>query len=293
MRGFVSCVVMIIALIAIAFSQPSPRVNPIDDATLVRVPAGEFVMGNDVADIDRMWRRLGWDPNWKQHTRSEQPAHRVRLDGFWMYRDLVTVAQYRKFCGATSRQMPQVPTWGWKENHPVVNVSWVDAKAYCAWAKGRLPSEAEWEYAASGGKGRTTFIWGNDLPRDRKVANLADESFRRAKYYGPSFRNFQNYDDGYPYTSPVDAYPANGLGLRDMTGNVWQWCEDRYAADYYRNSPISNPKGPAQGSRRVLRGGAFDTPPEMTRVNRRLSNNPDVRQEEKGFRCVQDAPGRR
>lgn len=244
------------------------RTNPVDGATMVRIPGGEFVMGSSAEDIDRVWRKFGWPEAWKQHTQSEQPARRVRVSGFWIYRDDVTVAQYRRFCRATRRTMPPAPEWGWHENHPVVNVSWHDAKAYCAWAKGRLPSEAEWEYAARGGKAHTIFGWGDDFPTGR-VANVADESYKKARHYNSNFRLFGLYNDGYTYTSPVDAFPANGYGLRDMAGNVWQWCEDR-----------------SDAARRVLRGGAYDTPPEMTRVARRVGNSPDVHHDEKGFRVV-------
>jgi formylglycine-generating enzyme required for sulfatase activity len=258
---------------------------------MVHVPAGEFVMGSSADDIDRMWRAFGWPAEWKQHTRGEQPAHRVRLGGFWMYRDCVTVAQYRKFCEATGRPMPAAPFWGWGDDHPVVNVNWHDAKAYCTWAGGRLPSEAEWEYAARGGntgvggRPRTVFVWGDEMPRER-VANLADASFMKSRYYHPRFRLFEGYDDGHTHTSPVGAFPPNGHGLRDMAGNVWQWCEDWSDDDYYRTSAVDNPRGPKDGTRRVLRGGAFDTTPEITRIARRISNSPDVRHDEKGFRCV-------
>jgi formylglycine-generating enzyme required for sulfatase activity len=268
------------------------RTNPIDGAEMVYIPPGEFIMGTGPEEIDRIWKKLRWPEAWKQYTKSEQPAHRVRLDGFWMYRSNVTVAQYRKFCAATRRSMPAAPVWGWTDTHPIVNVSWEDAKAYCSWARGRLPYEAEWEYAARGGntglggKPRTVFVWGDAYPRSA-VANLAEESFKKSRYYNPNFTLFHGYEDGYTHTSPVSAFPPNGFGLLDMAGNVWQWCEDWSDADYYRHSPAVNPHGPSRGQRRVLRGGAFDTTPDMTRIARRISNVPGIRHDEKGFRCVQ------
>lgn len=265
--------------------------NPIDGAELVVIPPGEFIMGNDPGDIDRIWAMFKWPDAWKQHTKSEQPAHRVRISGFRMYRHLVTVQQYRHFCDATGRPLPDAPSWGWLDSHPMVNVNWEDAKAYCAWAGGRLPYEAEWEYAASGGntgidgRPRTVFVWGDAFPKEQ-VANLADHQFKQSKDYHPRFDLFDGYDDGYTYTSPVGAFPPNHFGLYDMAGNVWQWCEDWNDAEYYARSPASDPHGPNEGTLRVLRGGAFDTPPAMTRITRRISNRPEVRHDEKGFRCV-------
>jgi predicted permease len=116
----------------------SQRVNPIDGAEMVFIPPGAFLMGSDAAELDQIWRKFNWPESWKQHTLSEQPAHQVRVDGFWMYRRNVTVAQYRKFCAATKRSMPAAPSWGWDDNYPIVNVSWEDARAYCKWAGARL-----------------------------------------------------------------------------------------------------------------------------------------------------------
>lgn len=269
------------------------RTNPIDGAEMVFIPPGEFLMGSDPEEIARIWKKFEWKDEEIRFTKGEQPAHRVRVAGFWMYRNNVTVAQYRKFCAATGRAMPPTPAWGWTERNPIVNVSWEDAKAYCAWAGGRLPYEAEWEYAARGGKTglsgqtRTVFVWGDALPTDR-VANLADTSFKQSRYYNPNFHLFPGYNDGYAYAAPVGTFPPNSFGLYDMAGNVLQWCEDWFAEDYYRNSPHNNPRGPKRGTSRVLRGGAFDTTPTITRISRRLSNRPDIRHDEKGFRCVQE-----
>lgn len=287
---FVSDTSMIDFLAYLTLTSADSRVNPVDQAEMVFIPGGEFVMGSDPADIDRVWKKFGWPEAWKAHTKNEQPAHKVKVKGFWMYRDMVTVAQYRKFCKATNRAMPPTPEWGWHEMHPVVNVNWADAKAYCSWAKGRLPYEAEWEFAAQGGKGkeRTIFVWGDDYPTKRKVANLADSQFKKSRFYNSNFHIFPNYDDGYTYTSPVAAYPANGYGLRDMAGNVWQWCEDWSDVTYYSKSPYEDPRGPTIGTKRIIRGGAFDIPCEIARLSRRVSMEPDVRNNEKGFRCVQD-----
>jgi formylglycine-generating enzyme required for sulfatase activity len=212
-----------------------------------------------------------------------------------MYRTLVTVAQYRAFCKATNRQFPTTPSYGWKDTHPIVNVSWYDAESYCKWAGGRLAYEAEWEYAARAGHtgvngiDSQVFVWGDTLPV-KKVGNLADETFLRSGYYqNPRFHIFKNYTDGFATASPVTAFESNGFGVYDMAGNVLEWCADWYSADYYAQSPVNNPHGPTRGDRRVLRGGAFDTTPTITRIARRLDNYPQIKNEEKGFRCVIEA----
>lgn len=270
------------------------RINPVDKAEMVFIPGGEFIMGSNSEEIETIWKKLGWDTAEIQFTQSEQPAHRVQVDGFWMYNNLVTVAQYRAFCKATGTKMPDEPSYGWNDENPVVNVSWNDAKVYCDWAGGRLPYEAEWEYAARGGntgiggKTRTIFVWGDSLPA-QPAANLADETFIKSGYYNsPGFHFFSGYDDGFATASPVRAFPANGFGLFAMAGNVLEWCEDWYDLDYYKSSPFNNPHGPEKGERRILRGGAFDTTPTITRISRRLGNFPDIRNEEKGFRCVME-----
>lgn len=274
-----------------AINQPT-RINPTDSAEMVFLPAGEFIMGSDSVEIDNIWKKFNWNNDEKKFTKGEQPGHRVRISGFWMYRTLVTILQYRNFCKATGRTMPDAPVYGWKDDHPIVNVSWQDASDYCSWAGGRLPYEAEWEYAARGGNNgignhvRTVFVWGDAMPLSR-VANLADETFLKSGYYNnPNFHIFAGYDDGYATVSPVTAFPPNGFGLYDMAGNVLEWCADWFAEDYYRNSPLENPHGPATGNKRMLRGGAFDTTPTITRISRRLSNDPGIRNNEKGFRCV-------
>jgi sulfatase modifying factor 1 len=268
------------------------RLNVKDSAAMVFIGGGEFVMGSDEAEIISTWKRLDWDEKEVPYTKSERPAHHVKVDGFWMYQCLVTVAQYRRYCRATGRQMPEAPSYGWRENNPIVNVSWQDAYDYCKWAGGRLPYEAEWEYAARAGNTglgrhpRTVFIWGDSLPT-RPSGNLADESFKISGYYdSPGFHHFAGYRDGYVTASPVQAFPPNGFGLYDMAGNVLEWCADWYDAEYYTHSHAQNPHGPASGTRKVLRGGAFDTTPTITRIARRLGNYPKIRNNEKGFRCV-------
>jgi len=170
------------------------QINPQDGAEMVYIPEGEFIMGTDQAEIDRIWQRFGWEKEWKQYFKNESPKHQVYVDGFWMYRYEVTVAQYRKFCQETGRQMPPEPKWGWQDNYPIVNVSYDDAVNYCKWAGVRLPTEAEWEYAARGGntgpalerseglneKPRYIFVWGDELPKGLPALPASRKSSRQA-----------------------------------------------------------------------------------------------------------------
>jgi formylglycine-generating enzyme required for sulfatase activity len=196
--------------------------------------------------------------------RDEKRVHRVTMSSFWMDGYEVTVEQFRRFCTETGRQFPEQPSWN-GENHPVVNVTWDDANAYCEWAGERLPTEAEWEYAARGGLEGKKYPWG--------------DSFDSSK------ANRDGKEDGYEYTSPVGSFPANGYGLHDMAGNAREWCRDWYG-DYSPGSG-SNPQGPASGDMRVLRGGSWDDIPKTLRVSCRDGNYPDSRSDI-GFRCAKD-----
>jgi formylglycine-generating enzyme required for sulfatase activity len=258
-------------------------VNPKDGTEMAYVPPGEFIMGTSDAQIDALVneRQENERVGLRDARKVEQPQRRVHLDGFWMDKMEATVEQYREFCQATGRNMPQAPRWGWKEDHPMVNVSWDDAAAYASWADKRLPTEAEWEKAARGTDGRV-FPWGNEW-------DMA--STRRCNHAGghPEFGRLSGeHDDGYPYTAPVGSFPhgASPYGCLDMAGNVWEWCNDWYGADYYKSAPSRGPEGPSSGIGRVLRGGCFHSGSQHVRCAHRQQWLYGDRRF--GFRCARD-----
>jgi formylglycine-generating enzyme len=288
---------------------------------------------------------------------AEQPAHRVRVGGFWMDQTEVTNAQFAKFVKATGyvttaekkpdleEIMKQVPPgtppprpedlvpgalvfhktkeavplddvgqwWKWtpgadwrhpegpessvegRDSHPVVHVSWDDAAAYARWAGKRLPTEAEWEFAARGGLSDKHFVWGDaPVSEEKPQANIWQGEF--------PYKNLAA--DGFERTAPVRSFPPNGFGLYDMAGNVWEWCGDWFDVELYRRrageSVVENPQGPERSfnptmpntPERVQRGGSFLCNASYCasyRPSARMGCSPDTGMSHLGFRCVMDA----
>lgn len=235
-------------------------VSNIDQSKMRFIPSSVFLMGNSDSnngDVD------------------EYPVHEVFIGAFYIDIYEVTNSQYQKFVSATGYASP--PLWHDtrfnKPEHPVVNVSWNDAVAYANWANKRLPTEAEWEYAARGN------LIGKPYPSgDRITRNDA---------------NFTSIEgtDTWKWTAPVGSFQPNGFGLFDMAGNVWEWCFDQYRLDYYSMSPRNNPRYgsssvPKNENFRVLRGGGWSGSIDDLRVSDRwyhLTSESSV-----GFRCVKD-----
>ncbi|RQP12013.1 MAG: formylglycine-generating enzyme family protein [Microbacteriaceae bacterium] len=171
-------------------------------------------------------------------------------------------------------------SWEAIADHPVVHVSHNDALAYCEWAGRRLPTEAEWEYAARGGLSGRRYAWGDELtPGGEHVCNI----------WQGVFPTENTLDDGYLTTNPVHHYPPNGFGLYGVAGNVWEWCADWFSPRYYAQSPEFDPRGPGVGFGRVMRGGSYlchDSYCNRYRVGARSQNTPDSSSGNLGFRTV-------
>jgi formylglycine-generating enzyme required for sulfatase activity len=232
-------------------------VNDRDGSVLVYVPPGEFEMGD------------GQDRNC--------PKHRVWLDGYYIGIYAVTNAQYRRFVEATGHRAPDQAVFGtavWqgksfpveKADHPVVCVSWEDAQAYGKWAGLRLPTEAQWERAARG-PGNWKYPWGQEWEGDRcrHSGNRGNETTCLVYGYGRG---------------------VSGYGCYNMSGNVWEWCEDWYDDGYYTKGPARNPRGPEGGSRRVYRGGSWHEGTYNCRASCRDGGGPGDRCDNRGFRLA-------
>jgi formylglycine-generating enzyme required for sulfatase activity len=196
-------------------------------------------------------------------------------------RAVASAPWWRQVYGATWKQ-PEGPHSDIESrpDHPVVHVSWNDAQAFCRWSGTRLPTEAEWEFAAAGGSPSTVFPWGDELePGGVHMMNV----------FQGTFPGQNSVADGWAGTAPVDAFPPNRYGLYNMTGNVWEWCADWFDPGYYARSPRRDPGGPESGTHRVMRGGSYlchESYCRRYRVSARSANTPDSATGNLGFRVV-------
>jgi len=234
----------------------SPEIIGKDGAPMVLIPAGEFVMGSDKGDED------------------EAPAHRVYLNAFYIDKFEVTNGRFAKYVEAIQSE----PPWGFTDKEtPVIHaerpvrwVNWMDAMGYCLWLGKRLPTEAEWEKAARGTDERT-YPWGNDPPTPVHAV------------YG--------LKEGGPETVSVIGNHHMGqspYGVQDLAGNLYEWVMDWYADNFYTNSPAVNPRGPAEGTAKVQRGGSYVNTPYRLRSSFRTKGDPTEQDPNVGFRCAQD-----
>lgn len=258
---------------------------------LVLIPPGEFVMGSAECE-EGYWQ-------------GEGPPHLVRITRpFYLGARQVTVSEFARFVAetgyltGTERSADPTqgsPNYSWRAtgypqtgDHPVVHVTWQDAREFCRWLSKhegqlyRLPTEAEWEYACRAGS-TTRFHFGNDPEGLACVANTADAT---AKEVFPHWGTIRARD-GFVFTAPVASFTPNAFGLYDMHGNVWEWCADWYDPEYYSVSPLKDPAGPVSGSQRVARGGSWSDIARLCRSASRGWAAPDLHNHDLGFRVVQ------
>ena len=242
----------------------------------------------------------------------EKPLHTVKINSFLMDEHEVTVAEFAEFIKQTGYKT-EAEKFGWsgvfdveqegwtkieganwqhpegknseaKPDEPVCQISWNDANAYAKWSGKRLPTEAEFEFAARGGLSGKTYSWGDELrPNGKPVAN----------WWQGDFPTKNNIEDGFLRRAPVKSFAPNGFGLYDMAGNVWEWTSDWYADDYYQKSPTENPKGAENGKEKSIRGGSWMCSENYCsnyRVAGRSRSTPDTGLNNLGFRCVKDLP---
>jgi len=257
---------------------------------MLYVPAGEFLMGSTDAGVDAAVElcRQYYDICNHSYYALESPQHTVALGHFWIDRTEVTNAQYQQCVAAGVCQSPAVCDRGEpplqatpEANHPVVCVTWHEAQAYCEWAGARLPTEAEWEYAARG-PGGNVYPWGNTF--DGTLSNYCDVNCDK-----PSANTA--VDDGHAQSAPVGSYPrgASWCGALDLVGNVFEWTAD-WIGDYPSTAQV-NPTGPETGREKVIRGGGWHYHQASLRGVARAKIAPDKRYNPLGFRCV-ISPGR-
>ena len=267
-----------------AWAEPGDGEAPVHEVSLRPYAIDRFAVSNaefagfvDAVGYLTDAERFGWSYVFAGLLPAEVPATRAVAGAPW----------WRQVPGASWRH-PEGPRsdLAGRRDHPVVHVSWTDARAYAGWAGKRLPTEAEWEYAARGGLEQRVFPWGDEFTPGGE---------HRMNVWQGSFPDHNTGDDGWYGTAPVAAYPPNGHGLFNMCGNVWEWCADWFSPGYYTESPRHDPPGPPAGAQRVIRGGSYLCHASYCRryrVAARSASTPDSSTGHQGFRCARDAPAR-
>jgi formylglycine-generating enzyme len=292
--------------------EPPPAAALGSTEGMVPLSGGEFLMGTDeeigyASDGEGPARRVHVDPFWIDPlaVTNSRFAEFVAATGYiteaerfgWSFvfigllpddtpaaRAAPPAPWWRQVYGADWRH-PEGPASGIDErlDHPVLHVSWNDALAYCRWAGKRLPTEAEWEYAARGGLEGKRYPWGDDLAPKGKY---------RCNIWQGTFPTKNTLKDGFFGAAPVTAFPANGFGLHNMCGNAWEWCSDWFSPSFHTEGPRDNPAGPPSGTHRAMRGGSYLCHHSYCfryRVAARSANTPDSSTGNLGFRCARNA----
>lgn len=245
----------------------------IDIYPVTNAQFGEFVSATDHRTDSE---RLGWSFVFQGHIPPERYTELVET----------TVPAAKWWCKVKGADWshPEGPDSSIlnRANYPVVHVSWNDAQAYCRWAGKRLPTEAEWEYAARGGLEQKLYPWGDELtPEGRHLCNI----------WQGTFPALDLAEDGYSGPAPVDAFPANAYGVYSVAGNTWDWCGDWFDPAYHVTATRANPVGPLEGAAKVIKGGSYlchRSYCNRYRVAARTSNTPDSATTNMGFRCARD-----
>jgi formylglycine-generating enzyme required for sulfatase activity len=270
--------ILVLALIAcklISFEDLDPTATPL----MVLIPAGEFQMGLDADHAMSECQKFRSDCVYDWYTNAE-PVHTVSLDAFYIDVYEVTNARYAECVDSGHCNPPPVTGSATRDsyygdpsfaNYPAIHIDWPNAQAYCEWRGGSLPTEAQWEKAASGGLAGALYPWGDETPTCKRAnASLESDDCKAMD------------------TKKVGSYGANGYGLYDMSGNVEEWVFDYWLENFYTTSPFENPVGPALGAARVLRGGSWYNREDALRVAFRDWVDPSEIRNYFGFRCARN-----
>jgi formylglycine-generating enzyme len=286
---------LIFALISLLIGcarEPDPVIVAGDGSEMVYIPPGVFAMGARASEFDDRPELMNY-----RNYEAERPLHDVQLDAFYIDRFEISNKQYGEFLtylATTDDRAMEHAGQPAEVNHgqryldeaqhdddmPAVGLNWFDAYAYCSWAEKRLPTEAEWEYAARGGDGvYRMYPWGNELPDA--------DGIWRANYWPKAARA----QDGYRYTAPLGSFPdgISPFGVMDMAGNAEEWVQDWLDFAYYKRPNVGhNPKGPASGANKVIKGGSQISDRHHLRIGTRLYGAPQVKSASLGVRCARD-----
>ncbi len=269
LKKWIVHIILTVGLLSLgsAFAEGTKGKTPPPDG-MVLIPDGKFARGTAAHLANKICLKNN-KPCKEAWFKDEEPPHSVQVKSFYIDIHEVTQQEFQ-------RTMGENPSGFEGSNLPVEKVTWYEAMDYCKKLKKRLPTEVEWEWAARGGA-ESTFAWGENV--ESKKANFCDRSCsKRWKE--------KQFDDGFRHTAPVGSFPANGYGVFDMSGNVYEWVADWYDEDYYKKSPRENPRGPEKGKLKVIRGGSWINYSAGVRPSDRTEAKPKGRLNFVGFRCA-------